>query len=276
MAIEGTGTEAGKEGVVAPEAGKTGTTEPVAKPLTQEPKPGEKAGSDWAKEKTGLTSDLQKERNARKALDTQVKDLTSKLEAEIKRVQALAGVAPKSDDTLEADGIREAFGKVFGRLQKLDDPAMFEKFEKLVKMLPMLEQTTQHYWGKHGTDTLTQIEKAIAKEVGSDLTPSQIKKVRAAYVIEAESNPEFAALHENDPAKAIETFTKEWVNDWVEPGKRKALADELARRPHVPTGKDRNLVTGPGGKDIDVNNATAVEDVLVSGFRAKGGRFSRE
>jgi hypothetical protein len=41
----------------------------------------------------------------------------------------------------------------------------------------------------------------------------------------------------------------------------------------VPSGKDRGIVTH-GEKKIDVNDAKAVEDLLVKGFRERNGEFS--
>lgn len=235
-------------------------------------------GDAWAKEKAGLVGDLGKERTARQkeaaaraALEKQVEDLN-------KKIQVLAGANPKSDDESEIEEIKARFSKVFENLSKLNDPETYKKIEKLLGMVPTLDRTVEHYWGKHGTDVLTQIEKAVAKELGDagELTPTQIKQIRAAYIIEAENNPEFAKLHEDNPTKAVESFTKDWIDSWIEPGRRKAQADEIARRPRVPSAKDRNLVTGAGGKDIDVNDPKAVEDALVSGFKARGGQFGRD
>jgi hypothetical protein len=278
MANEGS-VVAGAEPVVVPAegavAGAEGQPKPEPQRPAQEPKPGQKDPA-WDRERTGLQADLKKERKARQDFENKSRELESRLQSEIKRVQALAGVNPTSDEETEAEEIRQRFTKLFPGLAKLNDSQMFEKLEKLLGMSDALERTTQHYWGKHGTGVLSQIEKKIAEEVGKPLTDRQIKAIRSRYVIEAENNPEFAQRHEDDPDKVVEEFTKEWIEDWFEPARRKFTADEVARQRRVPGGRDRQLVTGPGQKPIDLKDSKAVEDVLVAGFKAKGGTFGRD
>lgn len=240
----------------------------------QEPKPGQKEPDGDAKYR-GIVADLQKERKARQEEATRRTTLETELATVRKQIQALTGASPKSESETEVEEIRAHFGKIFERLSRLDSPETFEQIEKLLKMLPVLEQTTQHYWGRHGTTVLTQIEKKVAEEIGGELTPRQIKRLRSAYVLEAETNPEFARRHEEDPDGLVAEFAKEWIEDWFEPSRRKATADEVARHRKVPSARDRNLVTGPGEKPIDVNDPKAVEDVLVAGFKQRGGQFGR-
>ncbi len=281
MANEGgQGTADGAAAAAGAAAGNTNDSQ--TKPATgdqstQKPATGANSGdADWARKEAGFKADLTKERTARQKLNTDLATVKGQLDEATKRIQALAGVSPKDAGAEEIETIRERFGKIFGNVSKLDNPEMFAQLEELLTLLPALKRTTEHYWGRHGTNVLTQIEKKIGEEFGDALSPAQIKKIRAAYVVEAETNPEFAKLHEDDPEKAITDFTKDWIDSWIEPAKRRALANEMARRPHVPSGKDRNLVTGTGDKPIDVNDAKQVEDVLVGGFRRNGGKFARE
>lgn len=275
MAIEGAD---GAAPVVDPNVKADTGSKPDGGQPGQKPNPdpdlGNKDGA-WARERSGLTADLQKERKARQALDAQIKSMQDQLEASTKRVQALAGVNPQSDDEADAAEIRQKFGAVFKQLSKLDDPDTFQKLEQLLTMFPALQRTVDHHWGAHSKHVLTAIEKKIAEQLGGELGPRQIKAIRSAYVLEAQTNPEFATRHEEDSAALIDEFSKQWVEDWIEPARRKATADELSRQRRVPGARDRNLVTGPGEKPIDVTNATAVEDALVAGFKAKGGEFGR-
>lgn len=274
MAIEGANpnpNDPGKGGDPNP------NPNPTPDPKAKQPDPAPDKGSDaWLKEKAGLVADLGKERTARQVSEAAAKKAAADIEKLTKQVQTLAGLNPKNDNEVEVDEIRKKFGEVYERLAKLDDPETFGLLQKLLKMVPALEQTVGNHWDKHNTSTLQAIEKKIAEAYGAEsLTPSQVKKIRSAYVVEVENNPEFATQHERNPEKNIESFTKEWIDDFVEPGKRRAQAENIERFPRVPSGKDRNLVTGQGGKEIDVNDSKAVEDVLVGGFRAKGGQFGR-
>ena len=72
----------------------------------------------------------------------------------------------------------------------------------------------------------------------------------------------------------VKEFAKQWIEDWFEPARRRITASTLGQHRPVPSGKDRGLVT-QGEKKIDVNDAKAVEDILVAGFRERGGAFTR-
>lgn len=239
----------------------------------QEPQPGQKPEDQDAKHR-GLIADVQKERAARKKLETQVTELVAKLDGESKRVRALAGVETPSEDEAEAEEIRQRLLQVMPGLGKILDPKAMERLEKLLGMSDALERTTQHYWGRHGLNSLQSIEKKIGETFG-ELSDRQVKTIRAAYVTEAETNPEFARRHEEDPEALIEEFAKQWTEDWFESSKRRVTADEVERNRRVPGARDRNLMTPGSDKPIDVTNDKAVGDMLVAGFRAKGGEFGR-
>lgn len=236
-------------------------------------KPGNKDGEPSAKEK-GLLTEVQKERAARQKLERQVAELTGTLTAEQKRVKALAGLETKPEAELESDEIRAKLLAVMPELGDLTAKEFGTALKKLVEMLPAMERTQQHYWGKQGLNSLNAIEKKIGETFG-DLSPRQVKAIRSAYVLEAENNPEFARRHEDDAEALIEEFSKNWIEDWFEPAKRKITADEVARLRKVPGARDRTLVTGQGEKPIDVTDDKAVGDMLVAGFRNKGGEFGR-
>lgn len=237
-----------------------------------DPKPGNKDGDDARVR--GLTTDLQGERAARKKLERQIAELTGNLTAEQKRVRALAGVEPRSEDEAEAEEIIARLKTVVPGIELLLDENKRTSLDKILAMLPQLERTQQHYWGRHGMASLKAIEGKISETFG-DLSDRQVKKVRAAFVTEAETNPEFAKRYEEDPEGLIEEFAKEWVEDWFEPSKRKVTADEVSRQRKVPGARERTFVAPDTQKPIDVTDDKAVGDVLVAGFRARGNEFGR-
>lgn len=249
-----------------------GSAAAVAGAPNQDPKPGQKTGEPDAQR--GLVADLQKERTARKKLEGQIADLTAKLEGSTKTVRALAGVETPNAEEAEAEAIRAELFKHLPQLGKLLDAKTFERLEKVLGMTDALERTTQHYWGRHGLNTLSAIEKKIGATFG-ELSDRQIKTIRSAYVTAAETDPAFAQRHEEDPEKLIEEFAQQWVEDWYEPSKRRITAEEIERQRRVPGARDRNLVTPGSDKPIDVTDDKAVGDLLVSGFRARGGEFGR-
>lgn len=234
--------------------------------------PGQKNGADDDKVK-GLTRDLQGERTKRQELERKLAELNGTLTNEQKRVRALAGLETPSDEQVETDEIKSKLFAMFPQLKKLTDDKLLAAIEKLAGMSDTLERTTQHYWSKHGINSLQGIEKKISEAYG-ELTDRQIAKIRAAYVTQAENDPEFAKKHMEDPESLIESFSKEWIEDFFTPAERKVLSREVTRQRPVPGGKDRNIVTGPGEKKIDVTNDQELGDALVSGYVAKGGRFT--
>lgn len=277
MAIEGVGDDS-KVGS-APDGQKPDGQKPdAAKPdgQKQEPNPGTRTGQpnngqgDDDPRYKGLLAETQKERAARQALEKQVKDLVGKLEGQNKHLRRAAGVEDVNEADQEVEEIKARLLQVMPGLAKLSDA----KLDRLLAMVDTLEETTQHYWGKHGLNSLQGVEKKIAESFG-DLSDRQVKAVRAAFVTEVEMNPEFAKQYKAEPEKVIEQFAKDWIEDWFDSSKRRITAQELERNRRVPGARDRNLTTGVGQKPIDVNDPKAVEDVLVAGFRSRGNEFGR-
>lgn len=254
-----------------PATGAAGTVGPDGKPVVASGTPPDKSG-DYEKRITGLTSDLQKERKARQQYDADLKAAKAELETERKRVRAALGIdTPSTADTEEA-AIRERFAKLYPQLADLtaEDIAAIRDQRKTAQSL---QETTNHYWAQHGRQMVTGVVEAISKELGGDLSDRQKQRIAQAYAHEAQSNEEFLARHEKGDKTLITEFAKQWVEDWVEPARRKATQQETQRFRPVPSGKDRNIVTH-GDKKIDVNDPKAVEDFLVKGYRERNGEFS--
>lgn len=219
----------------------------------------------------GLIADLQKERQARQKLERDIQGLQGHLDAERRRVQALAGVTPQTDEDRELDAIRERIVKLFPVLGKLT-PEQVDEFMQLRGSAASIEEATQHHWTAHGRQMLGSLYDNVAKEVGSDLTDRQKKALGQAYVAAAEADPEFLARHETGDPKLIEEFAKQWVEDWFEPARKAVVQTETSRFRRVPSGRDRNVQTTPP-KPIDFKNPKAVEDAMVESFKRHGGGF---
>jgi hypothetical protein len=219
----------------------------------------------------GLIADLQKERQARQRLEQQFAQLQGNLDAERRRVQALAGVNPKSAEEVELDTIRERIVKMFPALGRLTEEQL-DEFAALKNNAASVEEATQHHWTVHSRGMLGNLYESVAKEVGSDLTERQKNAIGRAYLAAAESNPEFLARHESGDPKLIEEFAKAWIDDWFEPARKAVVQTEARRFRPVPGGRDRTVQTTPA-KAIDFKNAKAVEDAMVESYRKHGGGF---
>lgn len=223
----------------------------------------------------GLLADLKKEREARQKLEATHGTTAAELERERKRVLALSGIEPKSKEEEDEALIRQRMEALYPWMKDLTAEDIAALRESRGQMEEIRNATT-HTWKAHGQKMLGQVTAGIQKELGGKLSERQSARIQQAYVEEARSNPEFLARHEAGDATLIDEFVQGWMDDFVNPGRRSALADETAgdRRPRVPGGKDRSIV-GADNKPIDVKDDKAVGDLLVRGFKERGGRFGR-
>jgi hypothetical protein len=273
MALEG--TVADPQVVDQPVADpKPQVVEPQQKPAssssTQEPDPAKNIGADDAKQK-GILADLQKERKARQAFERQFTEITARLAERDRQIQALTGAKSPSPQDAEVDEIRGLFARVYPGLAKLDDQQV-ERLLKLADNASGLEETTSHYWRDHGERMLTAVEEAVANEFGGKLSQRQQQALNSAYVYAIENNQELAERHLASDKTLADEFAKNWVEDWLEPARRKVTATEIDRQRRVPSGRDRSMVS-TGAKKIDFTNPKAVEDAMVASFKEHGGTF---
>lgn len=275
MAIEGT------EPVVESPTTESPTTDSSkgGEQKTGEQTPAKGAGpqpdrsGEYERRIAGMTADLQKERKARQQYESELRTERQDLERERKRVQIALGVNPVSDVDKERDAIKERFAQLYPELAGLTK----EDIDALREMRASNGNTqavTQHYWTQHATQMVGDVVQTVAKELGGTLSERQAKRIATAYAQEAEDNPEFLARHEKGDKTLVAEFAKQWIEDWYEPVRRKVTQQEVSRQRVVPVGKDRGIVTH-GDKKIDVNDPKAVEDLLVKGFRERGGAFTR-
>lgn len=221
----------------------------------------------------GLIAEVQKERAARQKWERDHGTTKAELELERKRVLALSGVNPKSKDEEDEALIRERLNRLYPGLAELTPDDLKALRESRVQMNEMRAATT-HTWTNHARKMLSSVTSSVEKSLGGKLSDRQRDRIERAYVEEAKADPAFMQRHEAGDPKLVDEFVKGWLDDFVEPGKRQAQAADIARRPRVPSGKDRSIV-GADNKPIDVKDDKQVEDMLVKGFRERGGQFGR-
>lgn len=273
------GGDTGNPNPAGNETPKPEGNQPVAKPEGQTPPPaGAKGSDDPEKRFRGIQADLARERKARQKYEADLAAARAEIEAERRRVAALAGVNVPSPEDAELEEIRARASKALNQeflLKQLGlSPEDIQELKEAKKARERLNDVEKHVWGKHGEAMIKQVTTKLSKEYG-ELSDRQIAKITKAYVLEANSNPEFLERHEAGDEKLIDEFVKEWLEDFYEPAKRRITSNEAGRFRPVPDGRGRNIEGTTGGKKIDVNDPKAVEDVLVAGFRERGGEFGR-
>jgi hypothetical protein len=238
-----------------------------------------KGGEDWEKRFKGVTGDLAKERKARQQYESDLKAARAEVEAEKRRVQALVGVNTPSAEEAELESIRARAGQALTPAWILKQLGLtqdeFDEIKESRKDRSRLADIEKHYWGKHGTAMVSDVSKALSKEYGGELSKRQLDTITKAYVLRAQQDPEFLDRHEAGDATLVEEFAKEWLEDWFEPAKRRATSTEANRFRPVPNGQGRSIVGDQGAKKVDPKDDKAVEDMLVAGFRERGGEFGR-
>ena len=117
---------------------------------------------------------------------------------------------------------------------------------------------------------LDSVYEKIGAEMG-ELTPRQRRNITAAYIADAEESSEFMRRHDAGDKTLIEEFVKAYIEDTVEPVRRKTIASEVTRSRAVPSGGNRTL-PNMGGKPIDIKDDKAVMDFIME---SRKGQFKR-
>lgn len=216
----------------------------------------------------GMLSDLQKERKARQDFEAKFGDLQKKIEEREQQIQSLVGFRAPSKEEADLELIRERLKELVPAANLT--PEQLEKFEALLAQSDELAQATEHHWFNHSTNMLNALEKEVTSEIGT-MTDRAKKRLFGAYVQAAQEDPEFLRKHDAGDLNQLKQFVKEWIEDFVEPARRKAVATEVARNRLVPEGKSRTFNIGRE-KPIDVTDNKAVEDLLVSSRKGQFGR----
>jgi hypothetical protein len=212
--------------------------------------------------------------------------LEQQLQESQRRIQALAGVAPQNGDEPEAAQVREAFGKLFPHLAKLDDKQI-EKIMRLAEQGDQIESTTQHYWKQRGQEMVGRLEAKVAETLGADeLSPRQKQRLGEFYVASLNRDHAIAQRegrqsdlvrrHEQGDPKLIEELAKEFEEDFIAPVRRHATVQNVNRvTQRVPGARGSQNARTTSKPSIDFKDEKAVEDAAVEAFRAHGGMFRR-
>lgn len=200
------------------------------------------------------------EKRAREALQGEI-------DARDAKIRALAGVAPVDPSEKEKAEIRNQFQQIYPWAAKLTD----EKIDKILALADksdQLEQTTNHYWEQKGTETINALAKKIETELGGELSDDQYDDLAHAYVRYVKAGgPARVQQHERDSSKLVEEFSKQYIDRWFAPARRKVTAqavDRTGRR--IPNSRGGQVVTTQKAK-IDFNDEDAFKNALREGFR---------
>lgn len=243
-------------------------TPPPPAPGTPHP---EKA--KWDSERQGFLKDLQKERQQRQAYEAQIQKQTADLDAERRRVAALAGVNIPTAEDAETEQVKKRFGALFPHLADLTAEDV-KALREMKTDASGLRDASRTIWEDKARHMVSAVETAVAKDLGGDLSERQVNALRRGYMQAAQDDPDFLKRHIQGDPKLVEEFSKQWIEDWFEPARRKVIQQQVSQRRPVPGARDRS-VPGTSGKQIDVKDPKAVEDFLVQGFKERGGQFGR-
>lgn len=217
----------------------------------------------------GMLADLQKERKARQDYERRQGESDARLAERERQIAALTNTRTPSKEDADIEAVRDRFKQLYPHLADLtaeDVEAIREAKTQGAQTNSFIEQQ----WTNHHASMIADVHAGIAKEMG-DLSPRQIARINAAYVREAESNPEFMTKLEKGDKSATQQFVKEYLEDFVAPVQRKQNADNVNRFRTVPNGKDRSVPL-PGEKKIDPNDNDAVMKMLVDSRKGQFGR----
>ena len=153
---------------------QTGTTDQKTQSAATVTDTGTKSGTQDDKRDQGILADLKRERQQRQQFEQENTRFRAELEAERRRVQALAGVTPKTKDQTDAEEIRESLGKLYPFLNQLDE-SKTERLLQLLESSDTIQETVRRTWYDRALQMVESVEKEISDEIGGELTQRQIQ-----------------------------------------------------------------------------------------------------
>lgn len=225
---------------------------------------------------------LNEESGKRTAIEKERDQARQELEAERRRVQALAGVTPKSPEDQNTEEIQQALLKMFPGLAAIKDLTP-EQLQEVFEAAQSGQQASQQHWNRHATQMLTGLEREVSELIGAEkLTPTQVKTLHRTYREEArecwaareraqktgehyDASNDFIARHERGDETLLTDLAKQFLDDWFEPAKRQAITSTVRRqnRP-VPRGERTRQTVTKGAPEIDYNNEDAFKKALLA------------
>ena len=222
----------------------------------------------------GLLRDLQRERQERQRIQKEHADLQAKLDLAEKRTRALVGVEPQSEEEAEIADIRAKFTKVFPALAKLNDEQLVEALTGQLENSSRSQSFEDQYWNERAEQMTDAVVQNIAEELGvEELSERQQTRIRAAYAHKAATDPDFLRRHERGDKKLAAEFAKEFLEDWIEPARKRVTQEEARRLRPVPGDGGKRHIGAKKPRTIDFKNEKDVADAMVESFRSHGGEF---
>lgn len=209
--------------------------------------------------------------------------LRGELEAERKRVAALAGVNPQDPKSKETEDIRAAMHEMFPHLKALEGLTA-EQLQEVFEAAASAKTTSQASWERHAEEMFTALETEAGSKIGSEkLTPTQQRAIRRAYREEAQITlaarkkaaesgdtsydlrGDFISRHERGDKSLIKEFVKAFMDDWYEPAVRSVTAKQAQRnsRP-IPRGERTRTTFAQGAPKVDYNNESDFKKALIA------------
>ena len=201
----------------------------------------------------GQVAELQKERKARQEHERRIAEYESNIKERDRRIAALAGVTPVDPKQADNDTIRQKLRELEPGLARLDS---LDKIEAALEAQEVASAKT------HSRSMLGQLYSGISAELGGDLTDGQRKLISNLYFAANYNSPEVHERHNQGDPALIAEFVKEFVENIVEPVKRKTMSSEAARFRPVPGGRDRST-------PIKGEKILKGEDMLRAHFKEK-------
>lgn len=274
---EQTGQQTGEQSTQQTGQQQTQQTQQTAQTQNTPGSSGQNSG-DWERERQGLLRETQKERQARQRFEGEVNNFKTQLEQANKRIAALAGVTPKSQEEQDDEEIRRRFSEKFPHLAELtedDIKAIRENRQHSERLLA----SERAMWTRHGNQMLAGVHNRIAEALGGeakDLTDRQknsLKREYLAFIEEhAMAGKNYIERHEAGDETLLDEFAQSYLKDWQDSIRRSVTSTEVGQRPPLPSGKGRSIAsTGP--RKIDFNDEKKTQDAAVDVFKSYGGRF---
>ena len=216
----------------------------------------------------GMLADLQRERRARQEFERRVVTAETISAERERQFAALTNSRTPTEAEATDQAIRERLEQLYPQLKT----PLYDRDELTQEEIAALRDTVKHHWSAHSRRMLDSVYEKIGAEVG-ELTPRQRRKIAAAYIADAEDSPAFIQRHDAGDQTLIDEFVKAYIEDTVEPVRRKTIANEVTRSRAVPSGGNRTL---PGGKTVDIKDLVK-DDKATMDFimESRKGQFKR-
>jgi hypothetical protein len=217
---------------------------------------------------------IAEETRKRQEAEQRYQQTQARLDQEIRRVQALAGVNPVDSNEAEVEKVRAALTAMFPGLEKLTDQQFLDRLNSVAERDQDMQQAVENHWTSHGRAMLDALEEEVANTLGGDLSDRQKRRLADAYINEIKDDPEKIARHERGDRTLLSAFAKDFLDDWYKPAQRQVTNQQVNRvvNRRTPNGRDSRAVT-QGKPKIDFNDSKAVEDAMVSSYLDHGGSF---